>query len=199
MASPAAPDAQLKDAAAAASSSASGARPIGERVMPKDELELKKEKEADGPRKSSGSPEGIIDMDILGQVFEMDELEDEDDEEGGGGHEFSKGIVWHSFEQAGSTFDEMKQALESKDLPRLSSLGHFLKGSSAALGITKVKDSCEKMQHYGNLRDEEAGTALSETEALDRISKLLGVVEKEYQEAADWLKGYYDEKEAGGQ
>jgi hypothetical protein len=55
------------------------------------------------------------------------------------------------------------------------------------------------MQHYGNLRDEEAGTALSETEALDRISKLLGVVEKEYQEAADWLKGYYDEKEAGGQ
>jgi len=199
MASSPAPDTQLKEAAATASSSADGARPIGERVLPKDELELKKDKQADGLRKSPGSPEGIIDMDILGQVFEMDDLEDEDDEEGGGGHEFSKGIVWNYFEQAGSTFDEMKQALKAKDLPQLSSLGHFLKGSSAALGITKVKDSCEKMQHYGNMRDEEAGIALSETEALDRISALLGVVEKEYEEAADWLKGYYDEKEAAAE
>lgn len=54
--------------------------------------------------------EDIIDMDILGQVFEMDEL-DEDDEEGASGHEFSKGIVWNYFEQAENTFEKMSAAL----------------------------------------------------------------------------------------
>jgi hypothetical protein len=56
-------------------------------------------------------PAGIIDMEILGQVFEMDELDDEDEDGEGGGHEFSKGIVWNYFEQANTTFDEMKEAL----------------------------------------------------------------------------------------
>lgn len=49
-------------------------------------------------------------------------------------------------------------------LAELSSLGHFLKGSSAALGIIKVQASCEKMQHYGNKRDEEEGVDLKEGE-----------------------------------
>lgn len=84
---------------------------------------------------------------------------------------------------------------ESKDLPQLSSLGHFLKGSSAALGVSKVKDSCEKMQHYGNLRDEEAAKTLSDAEALQKIKELLVEVEEEYEEAAEWLKRYYREQE----
>lgn len=50
-------------------------------------------------------------MEILGQVFEMDELDDEDEDGEGGGHEFSKGIVENYFEQANTTFDEMKEAL----------------------------------------------------------------------------------------
>ncbi len=83
-----------------------------------------------------------------------------------------------------------------KDLPSLSSLGHFLKGSSAALGVIKVKNSCEKMQHYGNCRDEEAEIDMSEDESLRRIAALLTVVEKEYKEAASWLRNYYEEKEA---
>lgn len=43
---------------------------------------------------------------------------------------------------------------ESRDLDQLSALGHFLKGSSATLGLTKVKDSCEKIQHFGAHKDE---------------------------------------------
>ena len=35
---------------------------------------------------------------------------------------------------------------EAKNLTELSHLGHFLKGSSATLGFTKVKDECEKIQ-----------------------------------------------------
>lgn len=35
---------------------------------------------------------------------------------------------------------------KAKNLTELSHLGHFLKGSSATLGFTKVKDECEKIQ-----------------------------------------------------
>ena len=51
------------------------------------------------------------------------------------------------------------------------------------------------MQHYGNKRDEEAGTNLSEEEALQRIQDLLREVEEDYEEAAEWLKRYHREKE----
>jgi osomolarity two-component system phosphorelay intermediate protein YPD1 len=81
-------------------------------------------------------------------------------------------------------------------LSKLSSLGHFLKGSSAALGIIKVQESCEKMQHYGNMRDEEAGESLSEEEALRRIQGLLADCQRDYQVAMAWMKKLYDEDEA---
>lgn len=35
-------------------------------------------------------------------------------------------------------------------LSELSSLGHFLKGSSATLGFFKIKESCQEIQQYGN-------------------------------------------------
>lgn len=79
-------------------------------------------------------------------------------------------------------------------LTKLSSLGHFLKGSSAALGIIKVQDSCEKMQHYGNLRDEEAGIDLSEKDALKRIQELLDKCKVDYEEAKEWMEGLYVEE-----
>ena len=80
----------------------------------------------------------------------------------------------------------------NKNLAELSSLGHFLKGSSAALGVAKVQASCERMQHYGQQRDEEA-TKLADDEALNRIGTLLGQVKKEYGDAEKWLKNWYKE------
>lgn len=80
-----------------------------------------------------------------------------------------------------------------KDLAKLSSLGHFLKGSSAALGIIKVQASCEKMQHYGNLRDEEAGAHLDSAEALKRIEALLVKCKKDYKAAKNWMVKMYDD------
>ena len=79
----------------------------------------------------------------------------------------------------------------AKDLPKLSSLGHFLKGSSAALGVSKVQASCERMQHYGQKRDEQAGINLSSEDALDKIERLLVQVKKEYRDAEAWLKQWY--------
>lgn len=81
----------------------------------------------------------------------------------------------------------------AKDLAKLSSLGHFLKGSSAALGVAKVQASCERMQHYGQRRDEQAGVDLSDEEALTRIDALLVQVKNEYSDAEKWLKDWYKE------
>lgn len=85
-----------------------------------------------------------------------------------------------------------------KQLDTLSSLGHFLKGSSAALGVTKVQETCEKIQHYGKLWDDEAGTALTEHEALDKIAPLLVSGQKEYTDAEKWLKAWYKERGVTG-
>lgn len=146
-----------------------------------------KEKEDEDLGPAPTDPEGIINMEIFSQIQDMD---DDDDDEAGG-HEFSKGIVWGYFEQAESTFKQMQDAIEEPSLWKLSSLGHFLKGSSAALGIIKVQNSCEKMQHYGNLRDEEVGAALSEDEALRRIKKLLVDCKRDYAVASAYLRQLY--------
>lgn len=51
--------------------------------------------------------------------------------------------------------------------------------------------SCERIQHYGDLRDEEAEVDLTEVDALAKIGKTLRSVKVEYDEAEKWLKNYY--------
>ncbi|KAF8158256.1 signal transduction histidine kinase [Crassisporium funariophilum] len=131
--------------------------------------------------------EDVVDMDTFYQILELDEDEDT--------HDFSKPMVWAYFEQAGKTFEEMDDAMLAKDLPTLSALGHFLKGSSAALGLSKVQASCEKIQHYGVKRDEELNKDLTADEALKRIQSLLIQVKVEYSGAERWLKNWFNEAE----
>jgi len=145
-----------------------------------------------GAAASSLDPAGsispsIIDVDIFSQLLEMD-----DDEED---REFSREIVWNYFEQAEVTFAKMDAALAKKDLPELSTLGHFLKGSSAAVGVLKVRDSCENMQHYGKAADKDGVTELSEEEALKKLTSTLRDVKVEYKEAEAALKAFYAEHE----
>ncbi|KAK5062976.1 hypothetical protein LTR84_005052 [Exophiala bonariae] len=105
-----------------------------------------------------------VDTAAFEQILDMDDEDDRD---------FSKSIVFGFLEQAETTFAKMSTALSAmsppcaklhhltsspnskeKNLEELSSLGHFLKGSSATLGFTKVKDECEKIQNYGHKKDE---------------------------------------------
>jgi len=130
-----------------------------------------------------------IDMDTFYQILDLDD----DDET----HDFSRGMAWAYFSQVDTTFQEMDDAFSSKDLGRLSALGHFLKGSSAALGVAKVQASCELLQHYGQLRDQETGKAISHEVALTKIGPLLTRVKAEYGVAERWLKNWYAEN-AGG-
>ncbi|KAF9342480.1 hypothetical protein BGX26_007450, partial [Mortierella sp. AD094] len=130
--------------------------------------------------------DGIIDHTTFDQLLEMDDEED---------HEFSRSLVWNYFEQAEKTFGDMDEAMEKLDFPDLSRLGHFLKGSSAALGLTKVKESCEKLQHYGNRKDAIGANTITNDEAESLIRALLIQMRKEYDEAENYLRVFYDEQE----
>ncbi|KAL8710751.1 MAG: hypothetical protein Q9220_004769 [cf. Caloplaca sp. 1 TL-2023] len=115
---------------------------------------------------------------------------DDDEEE----RDFSRSIVFGFFEQAENTFKLMDMSLEKRDLAQLSSLGHFLKGSSATLGLTKVKDFCEKIQHFGANKDETGTNDVPDEDVcLDRIKKVMGPLKRDYTEAEAILKRFYHE------
>ncbi|KAK0546091.1 Phosphorelay intermediate protein [Tilletia horrida] len=140
--------------------------------------------EAFAPGDVNGLLPDVIDSDIFAQLLEMDDDDEED-------REFSKGIVWNYFDQASTTFDHMDHALANEDLNELSTLGHFLKGSSAAVGVNKVRDSCEAMQHYGKQHDEDGIRVISRQDAIDRLKKTLKAVKLQYKEAEIVLKRFY--------
>lgn len=124
-----------------------------------------------------------IDQVTFEQILEMD-----DD----GESSFSQDIVWKFFEQAESTFEKMEECLGSRDLNQLSQLGHFLKGSSATLGLTKVKDSCEKIQNFGSHLD---ATGIepepNDDVCIDRIRQTLVQLKKDYRTVEELLRDYY--------
>lgn len=77
-------------------------------------------------------------------------------------------------------------------------MGHFLKGSSATLGVVGVRNSCELIQHYGDLKDNETGKDLTAEVALAKISVALKEGRAEYKEAEKWLNKWYEDAKAQG-
>ncbi|KAL1958161.1 hypothetical protein VTO42DRAFT_5016 [Malbranchea cinnamomea] len=138
---------------------------------------------ADDPITDLSPFEDTVDLSTFEQILEMD-----DDDS----REFSRSIVYGYFEQAESTFSKMEEAISVPDLGELSQLGHFLKGSSATLGLTKVKDGCEKIQHFGAKKDE-SGTVdePDEAKSLANIKKTLAEVKDAYNEVVVLLKRFY--------
>ncbi|TKX24072.1 multistep phosphorelay regulator [Elsinoe australis] len=148
-----------------------------------------------GATNDTRSEEGSIGMESLGehidaatfeQILEMDDDEEE--------REFSKSIVYDFFQQAESTFQKMDTNLEKKDLDQLSALGHFLKGSSATLGLTKVKDSCEKIQHFGAKKDESGSTEITADVALDKLRHTIAQAKVEFSDAERALRKFYHDE-----
>jgi len=131
--------------------------------------------------------EDAIDPATFEQILEMDDDEDE--------REFSKSIVYDFFVQADATFKKMDTELgkgdEASALKELSELGHFLKGSSATLGLTKVKDSCEKIQHYGQLKDDSGTKVITEEESRKKLATIIEQAKKEFADVEKVLKEFY--------
>ncbi|KAK4994721.1 hypothetical protein LTR28_000768 [Elasticomyces elasticus] len=120
-------------------------------------------------------------------------MDDDEDE-----REFSRSIVFDFFTQADNTFKSMDSNLynrEKKDLAQLSALGHFLKGSSATLGLTKVKDSCEKIQHFGAHKDETGTREEPDDEVcLKNCKTTIAQAKKEFDEVEKILKRFYHDE-----
>lgn len=82
---------------------------------------------------------GLVAWPVFDELIGMDE-----DEEG-----FSKTLFQTFVDQFKETIDQIKDGLANKNLDQLSSLGHYLKGSAAALGLVKISTQCERIQNYG--------------------------------------------------
>lgn len=61
-------------------------------------------------------------------------------------------------------------------MEELSRLGHFLKGSSATLGFTKIKDSCQIIQQYGHRLNVDGSPEADESVCLKKITEALEAV-----------------------
>ncbi|KAF4591169.1 hypothetical protein EYR40_009772 [Pleurotus pulmonarius] len=154
-----------------------------ESESPAGEDDLADDRTDDG---DANIPADIIDKEIFNQILDLDD---------GDTKEFSFEMTAAYLVQAKETFASMDRALVAKDLHELSRLGHYLKGSSAAIGIKKVQASCEKIQHCG---DDASGESKSvQAEALQKIAQMVSQAKKDNEKAEEWLQEYYkDEIEA---
>lgn len=83
---------------------------------------------------------GLVEWSVFSELVAMDEDEEE----------FSKGLCQTFVNQFKETAQEIDDNLKSKNLEKLSSLGHYLKGSAAALGLKSISTQCERIQNYGH-------------------------------------------------
>lgn len=89
-------------------------------------------------------PKEIVNWGILSEIVSMDE----DDPE------FSKSLIIQFIDQAQTTFEQMQNQLEGpRELKSLADLGHFLKGSSSALGLQRIAWVCERIQNLGRKKE----------------------------------------------
>jgi len=127
----------------------------------------------------------VLDMNTFEQILEMDEE---------GDNEFSTSIVDGFLDQAEETFVQMDKALEAKQLEELSSLGHFLKGSSATLGLVKIRDGCENIQRYGKQENTDGSPLPDADKCLKLIDETLQSVKGDFTHAKTVLREHYPEK-----
>lgn len=83
---------------------------------------------------------GLVEWSVFSELVAMDE--DEED--------FSKGLFQTFVDQFEDTFQEIDENVKTQNLDKLSSLGHYLKGSAAALGLNTISAQCERIQNYGH-------------------------------------------------
>ncbi|TPX46867.1 hypothetical protein CcCBS67573_g10289 [Chytriomyces confervae] len=80
----------------------------------------------------------------------------------------------------------------NNDIESLGRLGHFQKGSSAALGLRKVRNTCEQIQHLGRRIDKDGNALrLSDAEILEHLDRLVRQLFVVNREAENWLREFF--------
>ncbi|KAG0265419.1 hypothetical protein DFQ27_000633 [Actinomortierella ambigua] len=132
-----------------------------------------------GDSGSDGSP-GIVDEDTFDWLLALDEDND---------HEFSESLFTSYFKQAEEALEEMRDALENKNLQELSRLGKLLMDTSAFYGAIKVRNACERLYHYGRCND--GTSSITAEDALLRIPPLLETMREDYDQFGEAVFAFY--------
>lgn len=59
------------------------------------------------------------------------------------------------------------------------------------MGVIKVRNSCETMQHYGTKHDADGVTELSREEAMAKLTETMTRVKQQYDEAEATLRAFF--------
>lgn len=73
----------------------------------------------------------------------------------------------------------------------MSSLGHFLKGSSATLGFNKVRDSCQIIQQYGHKQTVDGTAEDDEEVCLKKIKDAVETVKVDFADLEKELRAFF--------
>lgn len=78
----------------------------------------------------------------------------------------------------------------------MSSLGHFLKGSSATLGFNKVRDSCQIIQQYGHKQTVDGTDEPDEEICLKKIKDAVEAVKVDFADLETELRVFFGAESA---
>lgn len=129
----------------------------------------------------------IISADLFDNVLMLDVQRND--------HNDSYGVIKTFLQQVDETIVEFDQLFNQKKMEDLSRRGHFLKGSSATLGIKKIRLDCEKIQHYASYKDLDGTRALTSPEAESMLETVLSELKDHWAEARRHLQYLYAEFE----
>ncbi len=78
-----------------------------------------------------------------------------------------------------------------RDLAKLSTLGHFLKGSSATLGFNNVRDECHVIQQYGHGLTVDGSRVDDEDVCIQKITDALKKVKADLKELVKRMDKFF--------
>ncbi|PVU86408.1 hypothetical protein BB559_004941 [Furculomyces boomerangus] len=123
----------------------------------------------------------IIDQEVFSQILEMDDE----------GHEFLYKLIMNYFQQVESTFENIRICLGKGDLQTISQLGHSLKGSSASMGLIKMRESSERLRKIGKYK-EEVDSSISKQYLLRAAALELECTETEFKRVEDMFINFLE-------
>ncbi|KAJ6444931.1 hpt domain-containing protein [Purpureocillium lavendulum] len=128
-----------------------------------------------------------VDMNTFNQIAEIDDS---------GNSSFCISLYFDFFGQAEDTFKSMRSALDIQDFARLSSLAHYIKGSSATVGLFKIHDGCERIERFSKQRDGGVGALQQQDpqQSSSQIRDVLAALQEHNKRAEGALRRHFGMK-----